>query len=82
MKVKVLFFASAKEATGKKKVELDLEGEENTVKHLMNKLEGMFPDLNFQRDQISLAVNQVYCSTGAILAEGDEVALLPPISGG
>jgi molybdopterin converting factor small subunit len=31
---------------------------------------------------LAVAVNREYCSTGAVLRDGDEVALLPPVSGG
>jgi molybdopterin synthase sulfur carrier subunit len=93
MLVKVLFFASARDATGKKKIEVELSpdstGEQSSaseiemsVKHLIAQLEAIFPNLNVERDQISLAINQVYCSDEALLKDGDEVAFLPPISGG
>jgi molybdopterin converting factor small subunit len=31
---------------------------------------------------LAVAVNREYCSRGAVLRDGDEVALLPPVSGG
>jgi molybdopterin converting factor subunit 1 len=89
MLVKVLFFASARDATGgiKEIPEFEIlptQAEEAvTTKHLIAKLEELYPALNFERDQIAIAVNQAYV-TGAetVLKQGDEVALLPPISGG
>lgn len=90
MLVKVLFFASARDATGGIKEIPEFEilptpaGQKVTTKHLIAKLEQLFPALNFERDQIAMAVNQVYVTTGTdtLLTHGDEVALLPPISGG
>ena len=32
--------------------------------------------------RIAIAVNQAYCSRETVLQQGDEVALLPPVSGG
>lgn len=79
--IKVLFFASAKEITGVSKTTVDLEVGQTTT-DLVSKLSEMFPNLNVSRDQISLAVNKVYCKSAVELKDGDEVALLPPISGG
>jgi molybdopterin synthase catalytic subunit len=33
-------------------------------------------------DAVAIAVNQQYVAAGEVLADGDEVALLPPVSGG
>jgi molybdopterin converting factor small subunit len=33
-------------------------------------------------DSIAVAVNQEYARAGDVLKDGDEVALLPPVSGG
>ena len=87
MIVKVLFFASAVEATGgvsDLNVEFDdtNTAEKITTTQLIAKLETMFPKLNVELNQISIAVNEVYCTEEAILSNADTVALLPPISGG
>ena len=37
---------------------------------------------NFKWESIAVAVNQEYASAGTKLKDGDEVALLPPVSGG
>ena len=36
----------------------------------------------FAWDAIAVAVNQEYAQAGDVLKDGDEVALLPPVSGG
>jgi molybdopterin converting factor small subunit len=36
----------------------------------------------FGWDAIAVAVNQEYAKTSDVLHDGDEVALLPPVSGG
>lgn len=81
MKVKVLFFASARELTGETDIMLDLQ-EGFTTADLPAKLLGLFPDLDIHRDKMSLAINQVYCREPTELHERDIVAILPPISGG
>jgi molybdopterin converting factor subunit 1 len=79
--INVLFFASAKEITGLSKTKVELESGQTTV-DFVAKLTVLFPSLNIQRDQISIAVNQVYCKETKELFDGDTIALLPPISGG
>jgi len=81
MKVKVLFFASARELTGETDIMLDLE-EGSTSTELPAILLAMYPDLDIHRDRMSLAINQVYCREQTELRERDVVAILPPISGG
>ncbi|MDP6234353.1 MAG: MoaD/ThiS family protein [Candidatus Poseidoniaceae archaeon] len=38
--------------------------------------------VNWQEEQLVFAVNGVQCTTRTALKNGDEVALLPPVSGG
>ena len=37
---------------------------------------------NVYKGSIAVAVNQQYALAGVVLKDGDEVALLPPVSGG
>jgi molybdopterin synthase sulfur carrier subunit len=41
-----------------------------------------FPDMSGYDSSISTAVNADYAKMGTVLAEHDEVAFLPPVSGG
>ena len=45
-------------------------------------LEAQHPDLEAYSTSISCAVNEEYARMHAVLADGDEVAFLPPVSGG
>ncbi len=79
MKVKVLFFAGLRELAGKSQMSLELkEGE--TVALLLEKLQSDFPGLI--SGQLMLAVNAEYAPRDHKLKDGDEVALIPPVSGG
>lgn len=81
MRVKILFFASARELTGETNIYLDLE--EGTLSDtLPGKLQQLYPDLDIERDRMSIAINQVYIREPTVLKEGDTIAILPPISGG
>jgi molybdopterin converting factor subunit 1 len=81
MKIKVMFFAAARELTGETETVLEL-AEGSTTVVIPETLQEMFPELDITRDRMSLAVNQVYCREAVALKEHDVVAVLPPISGG
>jgi molybdopterin converting factor subunit 1 len=88
VKIQVLFFASAREAAGDvSKIELELSEEEATTRGLRIKLAQMYPKLASlveDEDNITLALNEEYVTSGQILSlkDGDTIALIPPISGG
>jgi molybdopterin converting factor subunit 1 len=81
MRVKVLFFASARELTGETDIHLDLQPGATTGE-IPELLMSIYPDLDMKRDRMSIAVNKVYCREPTELKEGDIIAILPPISGG
>ena len=80
MKVRVLFFASLRERTGSRERELDL-AESASVEGLLAHLHREYPVLA-QCGRVSIAVNEEYAPLDHLLREGDEVALIPPVSGG
>lgn len=85
--IKVLFFASAREAAGNlSSTDLELEDGANTA-FLRKKLAELFPKLAsmvLDEDNLTLALNEEYVANGQVitLKSGDTVALIPPISGG
>ena len=81
MRIKVLFFASCREISGVTSADVHL-GETATTTDLMTELIELYPALSQREGDLKLAVNQAYITTETNLKEGDEVALLPPISGG
>ena len=48
----------------------------------MDDLAREFPELAAYRDAVSTAVNTEYARMDAHVADGDEIAFLPPVSGG
>lgn len=53
-----------------------------TARAIFDTLAKEFPALEAARSSTMLARNQEFAAADALLAEGDEVALLPPVSGG
>ena len=81
MDVRVLFFASIREIVGKNSIEIKLN-EGATIKDLRNELSKQFPELGRVEKKLAVAVNEEYVVDDAPLVNGDEVALIPPVSGG
>lgn len=76
--VKVLLFAELQELIGHN--ELDLSIEETNVQQLKQQLEKNYPALNL--NEVMTAVNEEYANDGDVIAAGDTVAFIPPVSGG
>ena len=81
MRIQVLFFGLLKEVLGRASEVLELP-EGSTVADVLSHYEGKSPKLREMLPSLALSVNQHYAAPGAVLAQDDEVALLPPVSGG
>mmetsp|Transcript_24372 Transcript_24372/g.33573 ORF Transcript_24372/g.33573 Transcript_24372/m.33573 type:complete len:83 (+) Transcript_24372:382-630(+) len=81
VKVNVLFFARVREIVGASEINLELGSGANT-NDLVNVLVQKYPKLGEIIPKIVLALNQEYVIDTLELKEGDEIALIPPISGG
>ena len=81
MIISVKFFAVLREATGVDSYELEIDKKE-TVAKAMKRIRMQFPQVEKYESVVSFAVNAEYAKLGALLNDGDELALLPPISGG
>jgi len=81
MRVKVRLFASLREAAGQELVFLDLE-EGATVADAWEALCSFDSQLETCRGRVLMALNRRYVDVTASLADGDELALFPPVSGG
>lgn len=79
--VQVLFFSVLREKTETHEVEVTLDSQ-STGADLLDRLEEQFPPVSDHRPSLRLAVNQTYSPTEAPLHDGDEVALITPVSGG
>ena len=79
--MRVLFFAQLKDATGCDSVELAPSSSLNTDQ-LWAELLDKFPALAAHRANVRLSRNWEYAAADALFAHDDEVALIPPVSGG
>jgi MoaE-MoaD fusion protein len=81
MRVRVRLFATQRELAGTREVGLDLDGDA-TVADAWEALVARFPALAPGRDFVRFARNGAYADEATGLSEGDEVAMIPPVSGG
>ena len=79
--IKVLLFGAAADRAGTKETELPVD-EGVTLAEIWLLLTEMHPDLVPMCDTLAFAVNGEYARRDAGVSPGDEVAVLPPVSGG
>ena len=77
----VLLFSVLRQRIGEGSLTLDLETPA-TGADLLDRLEAQHPVIGEYRPVLRLAVNQEYVPETVSLSEGDEVALITPVSGG
>lgn len=81
MRIRVRLFAIQRELAGTREVPLDL-ADGATVDDAWAGVVARFPVLGPGRASIRFARNGDYAEPATILADGDEVAFIPPVSGG
>lgn len=81
MRVRVLFFGQLREIVGASEEETELS-EGSKVEDLFERYGRRFPELAAFRSSSAVSINREYAAWRAALSSGDEVAFLPPVSGG
>jgi molybdopterin synthase catalytic subunit len=81
MRVTLLAFGMLRELLGNAAAPLDLPAGA-TVEDVLERCRTLAPEKVGLWSSVAVAVNQEYVRASQPLAEGDEVALLPPVSGG
>ena len=79
MKVSVLAFGIAKDIFGGSSIDVELSG--GTAGNLKQSLEERYPRLK-QLASYMVAVNNEYAEDRLVINERDEIAVIPPVSGG
>ena len=81
MQIRVLFFALLRDRAGVAQTTLELN-EGATVAEAAQKLGEKFPAIASYLPRVAFAVNQSYMPNETRLSDGDELAVIPPVSGG
>ena len=81
MRVTVRLFARLRDIAGAAELERDVQAEA-TIRTVWRQLVADFPELAAYETSVSSAVNADYAKMDHVVRDGDEVAFLPPVSGG
>ena len=81
MKINVLLIASLKDIAGKGQLEFEV-ADNCSVEDLSKKLYELYPKVESFDSSVRIALNQEFVEGDIELKDGDEVAYLPPVSGG
>jgi MoaE-MoaD fusion protein len=81
MRVKILVFGVLKDLIPEQSGEVDLPAG-SSVRDLIHQYKSRFAGPDSLWSSLAVAVNRQYVTASHLLEEGDEVALLPPVSGG
>ena len=79
--IKVLLFGAAADRAGTRETELQVE-DSLILAELWPLITERHPDLAPMRDTLAFAINGEYARKDASVSPGDEIAVLPPVSGG
>jgi molybdopterin converting factor subunit 1 len=81
--ITVKYFASLRTVAGKEEEQFDL-GSETTLEKLSYEISKTAPKISemIRGNNLMVSVNLDVVQSGAIIKDGDEVAFLPPFSGG
>jgi len=81
MGVRVVFYGRLKQDAGVKTLEIDLQGAQ-TVGGLVDHLVAAYPALAAQLGTVAYTLGAELVGPEAPVQDGDELGLLPPVSGG
>ncbi len=79
--IQMRYFAFVREQLGKSKETIELAAG-STVEQALDLVLAPSPRLSNARSAMMVMVNQAYQPNDHVLADGDEVAIIPPVSGG
>jgi molybdopterin synthase sulfur carrier subunit len=82
MNVRVLYFAGLRDAIGTAEEALELPASVRTVVALADHLAARHMAYAARRAHVRIARNEAFATDDDLLAEGDVVALIPPVAGG
>jgi molybdopterin converting factor subunit 1 len=81
MRVSILLFARLREIVGRDRIERDV-ADGATAGDVWRALATEFPEAERYTTAVSAAINEEYARMNAKVRDRDEVAFLPPVSGG
>lgn len=81
MTVNVQLFSMLREAAGTSRLEIEIEADSSGI-DLLQSIRERYPDLSQYLSSVRLAVNERYVKDDVVISDGDDVAIITPVSGG
>ncbi|MCL4114396.1 UNVERIFIED_CONTAM: hypothetical protein GTU68_052332 [Idotea baltica] len=81
MKISILAFGIAKDILGAREIEIEIPASSLNIAGLKDQLSNTYPDFKKLRS-LALAVNEEYVADELELNHGDQIVIIPPVSGG
>ena len=81
MKVSIRLFAVARQLAGRETIELEVSPG-TTIGQLRDRLAAEIPDLAPMLPHVLFAVGTQYAGDDEAIADGSQIACIPPVSGG
>lgn len=81
IQITVRFFATAKDAVNRSEATIELPAASN-ASDVLTYFTSRYPAMKELRSFIRVAVNEAYVDLDFKLSNGDDVAIIPPVSGG
>ncbi|HEY8088979.1 MAG TPA: molybdopterin converting factor subunit 1 [Polyangiaceae bacterium] len=82
MTLRILYFAGLKDAVGLAEETVELPDGVRTVGALADHLASLRPAYGARRAHVRIARNEAFAGDDEPVADGDVVALIPPVAGG
>ena len=80
MKLKISAYGIARDILGSNQIEYEIAGNLDSS-HLLENLQKDYPEF-LKLKSLMVAINDEYAKPDQLIEEGDEVVLIPPVSGG
>ncbi|MFC1743158.1 MoaD/ThiS family protein [Candidatus Riflebacteria bacterium] len=79
---RIQLFSSIKDRLGKREINVDIDAPEISVAHLIEEISKNYPSISKDLTFCRVAINQEYKRKEELLKKDDEIAIIPPVSGG
>jgi molybdopterin synthase sulfur carrier subunit len=80
--ITVLYFAAVRDLVGKDEESLDLPEAVASIEALATHLTSLHPELAGRLGSVRFARNEEFAQSADPVADGDTIALIPPVAGG
>ena len=82
MKVKVIFYGGLQRVVDARQLEIEFSEQNLELDKLSQHLIGQYPEIKKHMKSVVYSIGDSVVNNSHVVSDGDEVGLLPPVSGG